>query len=339
VNITVFVPGLFTSFAEISLPDIDRQACPSIVRILSKASRHAIPPVDAEHWLYQQFTGGKESTNIPVAAITALQDGLDSHEGYWMRADPVYLYPDTHSLVLQDPEQLKLSTDEVRSITEMITPLFGDYDAQLITPHTRRWYLYFEDGEPEISCTPLHEALSKPVNRFLPEGREKRRWHTLFNEIQMLLNQSEINRQREVRRMPPVNSLWFWGEGRLPDDLESPCDLCIGNDDLLKGLCLATDTDYEELSHNALENVSVSQSALVFDGRLQHATRLSRPELWLHALQAIEEETIAPLLKGLEQGRYKILTLLDAGHSYQCGRPQLKAFWKPVRKLSQLFPD
>lgn len=338
MNVTLFVPGLFAVFEEISPEDIDALQCASLSRILSRAKKQNCSSVDNEHWLYGQFSNSHtDAGSIPVAAITALQDGLDSQQDYLMRADPVYLYPDTHSLILQDPDQLKLSKDEVQSLADLIAPLFDDYGAEFITPHHSRWYLRFDSKIPDISCTSLYEAMAEPVNEYLPQGEDRRRWHTLFNEIQMLLNQSAVNRQRETRQLQPVNSLWFWGKGILSDKLQSSYGYCVGNDYLLPGLCKATHTPYQLLSKDKLQNLPGGKETLVVDERLQQAVRVNNPGQWLQSLQLIEQETIAPLIEGLEQSHYQSITLQDVGKVYRCNKQQLKAFWKPLRKLSAYY--
>ena len=344
MNITVFVPGLFATFKEISPADIDALSCPALSRLLARANKKADTSVNNDDWLYQRFNVAHDAgRSIPVAAITALQDGLDSKTGYWMRADPVYLQADTRSLILQDPAQLELRKDEVRSIADLIAPLFEDDGAKLLAPHSARCYLNFATHVPGISCTPLHAALAKPVNALLPQGEERRRWHTLFNEIQMLLNQSEINRQREARRLQPVNSLWFWGEGSFPGKLHSPYDLCVGDSAFLAGLCQATATSYLTANgrscHTLLENKRERTEVLIADERCQHAVRLSNPALWLQALQKLEQETIAPLVGVLQQGEVKSITLHDGGITFDCSARQMRSFWKPQRSLSaRLMP-
>ena len=44
----------------------------------------------------------------------------------------------------------------------------------------------------------------------------------LLNEVQVLLHQHPLNAARQTRGLPPVNSVWFWGAGRLPAPGPSP---------------------------------------------------------------------------------------------------------------------
>jgi len=50
----------------------------------------------------------------------------------------------------------------------------------------------------------------------LPEGDNARQWRSLLNEAQIVLTQHPLNAQRARRGLPPVNSVWFWGAGVLP---------------------------------------------------------------------------------------------------------------------------
>jgi hypothetical protein len=66
------------------------------------------------------------------------------------------------------------------------------------------------------------DALGGDMLAFLPEGNEARRWRSLANEAQVILHNHPRNQARLSAGLPPVNSLWFWGGGRLPDSVH--CD-------------------------------------------------------------------------------------------------------------------
>jgi hypothetical protein len=52
----------------------------------------------------------------------------------------------------------------------------------------------------------------------------------------VLLHQHPLNAQRRERGLPPINSLWFWGGGRLPSRVSSAWQGVIGEDLLLLAL-------------------------------------------------------------------------------------------------------
>src|SRR3546814_1648462 len=52
-------------------------------------------------------------------------------------------------------------------------------------------------------------------------GSEGRRWRVLLGEAQVVLHNHPRNARRAEQGRPPVNSLWFWGGGVLPDAVGS----------------------------------------------------------------------------------------------------------------------
>lgn len=338
MQVTLNIPALFATFPEIDANAIDELHLEALKKLLSRSKQRDAVSIDFEAWLYRQFIGQECSEKqIPFASLTASLDGLDGGSGLWMRADPVYLYPDIHSLILQDPAQLKLTSDEREELADTIRPLFKDYGATFYTPSSTRWYLHFENTVPQLECTPLYDALMKPVNDYLPAGADYRRWHTLFNEIQILLNQSTVNENREYYGLQPVNSLWFWGLGQLPKSSGAVFDCCIGGNDYVQALCQHTANRHKTL----IDGISVSRyqdSALVLEDRLLTAQRLNDPGEWLQALQLADKEVIAPLLDGLQRGDIRKLNIMtDSNHQFGCTSGGIKSFWKRSRRISSFL--
>ncbi len=345
MKVTLNIPALFPVFNEIGTDDINQLKLGSLRKILSCSSSKPVRNVPYESWLYAQFTGSVLPVGqIPVASLTAILDGLVDTEskkstGYWMRADPVYLYPDTHSLILQDPDRLNLQHDEIERIRNTIAPLLEEYDTVLHTPHPGRWYLRVENNAPDLSCTPLYEALMKPVNKYLPQGKDFRRWHTLFNEIQMVLATLDMNLWRQERQQPPVNSLWFWGNGQLPSLRPVNYDCCRGDSDLLKSLCLHSNSCYSPIDDELDGGLAMSghhNHYLVVYESLMRARQLNDPELWLPALQDCEDRVIAPLVRQLRGREIKELSLIsDSGLQFNCSRNDIRSFWRRVQSASE----
>lgn len=340
MQVTLYVPALFPVFSEIGADDINRLKLNHLKTILSCSSMQSARDIPYESWLYGQFTGViLPLGQIPVANLTAMLDGLvGTDEGTaacWMRADPVYLYPDAHSLILQDPEQLSLQPDEIEHIRDALAPLFADYDAVLHTPHPGRWYLRFENHAPDLLCTPLHEALMKPVNQYLPQGRDFRRWHMLLNESQMVLATLDVNLWRQERRRSPVNSLWFWGNGRLPARGSVHYDYCCGDSELLESLCLHSNRCYAPLDDHRAASAHQTHGLIVYESLLR-AQRFNDPGLWLRALQDFEHAVIAPLATRLRSGGVRELRLLsDSGLQFGYSRSGIRSFFRRMRPVSE----
>jgi hypothetical protein len=336
MDVTLHVPALFSEFPEISADDIDQLRLSGLSTLLTRSKTFEHPVTAHEEWLYRQFTGSDcQANRIPFASLSANMDGLEGTTGWWMRADPVFLYPDTHSLIMQDPQALGITIAERDELADSLMPLFAAYGADFYAPHTHRWYLHFQDKPPALDCTPVYEVIMKPVNRFLPAGDDSRRWHTLFNETQMVLNQSMVNESRQYHGQQPVNSLWFWGLGQIPAKNGACYDCCIGGGDYVQSLCQHTANRHKPLR----DGISVSRyqnNALIVEDRLLSARRVNQPEQWLASLKILDRDIVTPLLKGLRQGDIRSLRITSDGNmSFDCTPTRVRAFWKRSRPLSQ----
>lgn len=340
MDVTLHIPALFPRFSEIGAGEIEQLSLPGLSKLLARSSKTRQEPVPHEQWLYEHFTRiSCDVVYIPFAALSARIDGLDGATGWWMRADPVYLYPDTHSLVMQDPKTLGLSKEERDDLVLDLEPLFSEYNARFHAPSSTRWYLSFDEQPPAIDCTPIHDVLMKPIGSHLPTGEDSRRWHTLFNEIQMVLNQSMVNESRHYSGRQPVNSLWFWGLGQVPAQSGPVSDCCIGGGEYVQSLCLHTGSRHKSLQ-DGLSMSRYQNNALIVEDRLLHALRVNAPEQWLNGLQQVDREIITPLIGALAQGEIRKLEIVsDANIAFECTSTAIKAFWKRPRPVTRHLID
>lgn len=153
----------------------------------------------------------------PMAAISRALDADDAHLHTWLRADPAHVRPDMTGARVLAIGELGLDQDEADELLAPLRSLFGDAGFPISAPVPSRWYLALP-REAKLPDFPLPEAvLGDDLFAHLPDGPEGRRWRALLNEAQILLHNHPLNARRAARGKPPVNSLCFWGAGRLPD--------------------------------------------------------------------------------------------------------------------------
>jgi hypothetical protein len=163
--------------------------------------------------------GAEPGRDLPIAALTHLVDFDADHEGIWMRADPVHLRADLGRLRLFDSAGLDITREEALGLAAELASLLAEHGLSLqIGRDPTRWYLRLP-RLPEIATRPPGAALGAHIDPYLPSGPERRSWHRLQNDVQMVLHGSPINAARQGRGEAPVNSLWFWGAGALPAPL------------------------------------------------------------------------------------------------------------------------
>lgn len=175
----------------------------------------------------------------PVAALTREADAGDAAGAAWLRADPCHVLPDINGArLLAHGESLALTRDDVEALLPPLRPIFGDAGMPIDAPTPSRWYLRLPVGASWPGFSEPDDALGTDVFDHLPGGSgDGRRWRTLLSEAQVVLHNHPWNARRMEQGKPAVNSLWFWGGGTLPDQVESPHTRYAGNDET--GISLA----------------------------------------------------------------------------------------------------
>lgn len=159
----------------------------------------------------------------PVAALTRAFDADDARLSSWLRADPAYVRADLGGArLLASGDALQLDAAEAEALVAGLRPAFGDAGMPIDAPHPARWYLRLPREAKLSPMASPADALGEDLFDHLPEGPEGRRWRALLSEAQVLLHQHPVNAARVAAGKPPVNSLWFWGGGVLPDHVSTP---------------------------------------------------------------------------------------------------------------------
>ncbi len=213
---------------------VARESAPILLRWLARGDRLADAVGGRGATLREcfEFTG----TALPVAALTRSLDTGDGAHALWLRADPAYVMADAVTLRLLACGNLELSDAEIEGFARALKPLFGDAGFPLDATRADRWYLHGpREAKLPMFSVPA-DALGDDLAQHLPEGENARQWRGLLNEAQIILHQHPLNAQRARRGLPPVNSLWIWGAGVLPDWVRSGFDRVISNDDVLVAL-------------------------------------------------------------------------------------------------------
>jgi hypothetical protein len=174
----------------------------------------------------------------PVAALTRSVDADDAARSLWVRADPAHLRAGISSAHLLAIGRVGIDADEAQAFRRSLAPMFGDAGFELSTPHPERWYLRLPEGAKVPTFVPPDLALGADLRTVLPQGDESARWLRLMNESQVVLHQHEVNRRRAQEGRVSVNSVWFWGAGRLPSHVTARFARAAGDDALLGGIAM-----------------------------------------------------------------------------------------------------
>jgi hypothetical protein len=333
VALTLFLPGLFgPPSATGSTP-----ALPALETWLARSEPQSAAGRGFESILFSLF--GAETpadADLPIAAVTRALDLGVIDNGWWLRADPVHLHPERDRLILTDSRQLDIAPDEANRLVAEIMEHYKADGWLLKAARPGRWYLK-PPRAPRIVTTPLAEVVGRDIHPYLPRGADGRAWHTILNEMQILLHTSKVNEERERRGKLPVNSLWFWGGGRLPklkpaawSGLWSEEPLSLAFARLAQVPSHARQADFEAWRRQA----SPGEHLLVLD-ELCQPLEYNDAAGWSAAIAILEQRWIAPLFAAVREGAIeRALLLTDGGRQFLLTRKLARRWWRWRRPLS-----
>jgi hypothetical protein len=207
----------------------------------------------------------------------------------------------------------------------------------LVAPTPGRWYLELP-APLSILTLPLSVGLAMGAPPWSPAGPDAPWLKRLLTEIQMLLHEHPVNQARERLGQLPVNSLWLWGEGPLPNHWQQPFAAIVGSAPLAQGLARAAglpvlSTWDERLLDRCPDGGSGALLWVIED--LLRPALWQDPEAWPTALAALEQQ-LGPLLVALQRGRLDQITLrpLD-GTAYCLARWRSRLPWPRNRPFMQ----
>ena len=256
----------------------------------------------------------------PVAALTREFDAADASLSAWLRADPVYVRPDINGArLLAHDQAMQLGHDDIEALLPALRPLFGDTGFTIDAPTPTRWYLRLpREAKLPVFAAPA-DALGADLFEHLPEGPEGRRWRALLSEAQVVLHNHPRNAARIAAGKPPVNSLWFWGGGILPDHVTTSHASVHSDDSTLLALAAAARSQATSLAPGF---------APMAPGSL-HDLRA------LRSVAALVNDWLEPALAAVQSGELERLRLdFEDGAGFGIEGRQRWRFWrKPLAAL------
>lgn len=303
---------------------------PALQALLARGRLSRADGNSLERWLAGAFG---LPDDLPLAPFALRGDGGEPGEHWWTCADPVHLRVHGDRLVLADASRLSVTAVEARDFVAALNTHFAAEGMMFVAPSPQRWYLRVA-AEPQLRALPTSEMAGRSVEPFLPAGADGARWRRLFNEVQMVLHGHPRN---DARAALPVNSVWFWGGGRVRP-LASAYDVVWTDHPLAAGLATASGTAVHSLPDAGASALRKSgfKKPLIITASLP-ATAYGDIADWRDRTAALEHTWFAPLLAGLKSGTLETVTLHGLGpdHSYSAAasRRDLWRFWRLARPL------
>ncbi len=318
---------------------------PALAWLLGRGRLDWRQPQPLEHWLCGAF--GIEHPQPPVAALRLLGEGKDPGEAIWLCTDPACLRIEQGRLSLEvgNVGDAGISATEMQQMVAALAPHLAEV-GEFHAGAPGHGYLKLRQPPRLVTLPPSAAAGS---GNPLPRGEDAALWRRLGNEAQMLLHTLPLNVQRESAGRPALNSLWFWGAGRLPARAARtacPYRAVCGNHPLLSGLAA-----WSGIAHNAAPATPDALTSLRHSPRtslllldtLQAATQQLDALAWRAALAEIERDWLQPLRKKLQAGRIASLRLTALGDEACLDLTLTRAdplkFWRRPKPLHELNYD
>ena len=326
-ELTILAPGLLGP-----VPLLPEQApsTPALDLLLKRSRPGQGTDAGAVHTSLTQHLLQRFGTTASAPYARAADDPRWDRHGYVLHADPVHLRPDRDQLRLFDGRHLGISRDEAEALVQEVNTHLADNGLRLVAPVASRWYLELAE-RPQIETCPLETVIGRHIDGFLPTGADARYWASLMTEVQMLLFQSSVNREREARGRPAVNALWPSGGGEWRSLVAPPGVTKVCADQpLARGLAAASGLDVIARAGFRAESGLLLVEAEMAEGMLD-ADEVS----WCSAVVGVEMRA-AQAMQALRAGGLKGLTLdLCDGRQWQLTRSRLRRFWQRPQVLAQ----
>ena len=318
------IPDLLAAPAQVRMPALERW--------VARGERSTLPAVGAESLLARAY--GFEG-QVPVAGVTLAGDGHPDVRP-WLRADPVHLELKQDGVVLREAAQLDVTRDEAALLVAELQGLFASDGFEFLAPAPQRWYVRVPPGEVPVTV-PLHEAAGRNVFGLLPRGTGRVNWPSALTEVQMLFSNHAVNVRREARGQPAINSVWFWGEGRMPGTVPPTYAMVYADDAFARGLGVLSSTRVIDVPRGVeeLDAVRPGESVLaVLDGP-SHALHRGDLEAFRRAAETLDEGWFVPLQAAIDRFEQVNLFLPRAADTLVV-RVRSSARWRFYRRARPL---
>jgi hypothetical protein len=311
MQIHLVLPGLLWPGASLMGPAAGIEL-PALAGLLGVGQRRTgeFEPLDRQFARALGFPLPAGEDPLPLAALRRLGESTppSDADADWLCADPVNLSFAREHLLLNDFSADEPGADEVVALIDSLNDTFADL-GRFEACTAARWYLRLT-GPTRARLFPLHDVIGRPIRHFLPEGEDARRWQRTMNEVQVLLHHHPVNPAREAAGHRPVNSLWFWGAGRLTGGSPAPPLAAVqSHEPLVRGIARAAGV---EATPPDLGTALRQDTVVVLDTLLEPARRLDL-DAWRSNLAALERDWFAPLAAALRDRRLQGLTLTAPG--------------------------
>jgi 2,3-bisphosphoglycerate-independent phosphoglycerate mutase len=125
------------------------------------------------------------------------------------------------SIMMEDDAAEGMEDEQARELIEAINEQLGSETIQFYPGKHPRHLMVWVGGKTRAVCVDPQDLIGKPVADSLPSGDGSDILRKLMEASLLILGPHPVNDERREAGLKPVNCLWLWGQGRVPQ-LTSP---------------------------------------------------------------------------------------------------------------------
>ena len=332
-DLHILIPSLLSPLLLWQKDFLFTAQAPLLSELLAKSQRsqHKIKGLD--RCLFS-LLGWSAQQELPIAYYRYQLDFGHQPDSALMCADPVHLQAGVDEIILSPEAIDDLSNADAQELIESLNQHFAQDNWQFIYADSGHCYLKYQ-GKEAVKTTPLDFVRGQSIFKYLPQS-DNLNWHSLQNEIQMLLHMTSLNQSREMAQQQSINSLWFWGAGeKHKEPLPHTISTIWGGGINAKVAAKAANIGHKTLLQN-YNDLATGQHIIVFDTLYFPALQDDYTQ-WQTLLNTLEQQQLTPLIQwAKKQG--KTVTIHDTyGQSFVLQNKRNWKFWqKSSLKLHNL---
>ncbi len=311
----VLIPNLFLPASEFKIDPL-----PNVETLISRGERTSFESKGFEEWICDAFDVAKQQ-DWPVAALHGIEPG------YWLRADPAHLQLRRDWLALL---QADIAQEEADSLVDSLNRHFEADGFRFYIERPDVWLLRLHDAI-DLVTVPLSQAIGRNVDDCLPKGKDAMRMTAVMNEIQMLFHDHPVNSTRDV----PINSVWFWGGGILPEVKPSGYASVSSSNALASAIANRAAIPCIPVPENAsgwLGSLSEGEHLVILEDLMLPA-RYGDGNEWDKRLRRLETCWFGPLIDAVKNGLELAIIDNEIGVRFDTKKHDLWKFWKRSRPV------
>jgi hypothetical protein len=166
------------------------------------------------------------------------------------------------------------------------------------------------------------------------------KWHSIFNEVQMLLYDHPLNQARAPRNQIAINSIWLWGGGYIPRSVRSSYTDIWSDEHFSQSLANFSNTPNHTLPENIeklLQEKNKTDYHFIVLDSLLNKDKYNLSYEWRENLRTLEKDWFSPLYTALKDNQISELRISTTNENFSCDfvikRNSLWKFWTTIKPL------